>query len=170
MRNGTARLALVTLLVRMPVSAIALALTVVPRAWAWAAPRYEPIFLAVCCIESIVYAAIDWIVYDTSGYVVEWPGKVLVLRALILAASFYVGPFRSRANRIGWVVRAIAGSGLPMLAHPRLRHRLWANLGYRVHGFALVAEALLESTNQARLRRRHATQVAAQAAACKKRA
>jgi hypothetical protein len=170
MRNGSRRLALVTLLVRMPVSALALALTVVPRLWVWAAPRYEPIFLAVCCIESIVYAWIDWIVYDTSGFMVEWPGKVLVLRALILAASFYVGPFRSRANRIGWVVRAVAGSGVAMLAHPRLRHRLWANLGYRVHGFALIAEALLESANQARLRRRHAAQAAAQVAACKKRA
>jgi hypothetical protein len=166
MRAGAAHIVALTLGVRLPCAAAALALCASPAAWAWAAPRYEPIFLAVVVIESCVYLGVDLIMLAASGgLVVEWPARVLVLRALILVASLAAGPFRSRANRASWAVRLLTSSGAVMAAYPALRMRLWHNAGFRLHLLLMGAELLLERANQRRLRRRHAQSVAAEAAA-----
>ena len=67
---------------------------------------------------------------------------------------------------MGWVAR-ISFSGGTLLRHAALRPRLWLNTGYRINALLMALEALCESANQRRLRRKYAAHVA-QAARTKK--
>lgn len=154
---------------RLPLAVSGLALTVTPRLWAWALPRYEPIFLFMSVMETLIYAYIDVVTIDVSGGLMpEWPAKTLLLRALLAAFCWLVGPFRSGPNRLLWLVRLLSGSGLCLALHAPLRQRLWLNPGYCANLALLAAESVLENWNQRRLRRAHAAHEAAALVARKK--
>ena len=154
-----------SLCVRLPLAVCGLALTVIPRLWAWAVPRYEPIFLFMSVMETLIYAYIDlFTIRGSGGLIPEWPAKTLLLRALLAAFCLLVGPFRSRPNRLLWLVRLLTGSGLCLALHAPLRRRLWLNMGYRANLALLAIEPVIEDWNQRRLRRNHAAHEAALAA------
>jgi len=155
--------------VRLPLAVCGLALIVIPRLWAWAVPRYEPIFLFMSVMETLIYAYIDLVTISGSGGLIpEWPAKTLLLRALLAAFCLLVGPFRSRPNRLLWLVRLLTGSGLCLALHAPLRRRLWLNIGYRANLALLAIEPVIEGWNQRRLRRSHAAHEATTLAARKK--
>ena len=169
MCDGCIGLMRTSLGVRMPLAVSGLALTTVPRLWAWALPHYEAIFLFMSVTETLIYGYIDVITISGSGGLIpEWPAKTLLLRALLAAFCLLVGPFRSRPNRVLWLVRLLTGSGLCLALHAPLRRRLWLNMGYRANLALLAIEPVIEGANQRRLRRSHAAHEATTLAACKK--
>ena len=119
---------------------------------------------AILLTEVLFFIYTDWLLYDASGHIVEWPTKLMMLRALGSLAAQRVGPFSTPLNRLGWLGR-LAFSGASLAAFPRLRPILWRNVGYRITLICLLLEAALENANQRRLRRKYAAHVAATAAA-----
>jgi hypothetical protein len=163
---GTRRLLRATLLVRVPTAAAACVLAFSARAWAWALRvGYQPIFTAVLLADAAFFVYTDWLIADvTGGLVVEWPSKLMALRALGLCAALLSGPFSEGWNRLGWLVRCTF-CGATLAAHARLRGRLWHSAGYRITIAVMLAEAAAERANQRRLRRKYAAHVAASGAA-----
>ena len=165
MCDGCVGLMRTSLGVRLPLAVSGLALTTIPRLWAWAVPHYEAIFLFMSVTETLIYGYIDvFTIRGSGGLIPEWPAKTLLLRALLAAFCLLVGPFRSRPNRALWLVRLLTGSGLCLALHAPLRRRLWLNIGYRANLALLAIEPVIEDWNQRRLRRNHAAHEAALAA------
>ena len=167
--NGCVGIMRTSLGVRLPLAVAGLALTAIPRLWAWAVPHYEPIFLFMSVMETLIYGYIDvFTISGSGGLIPEWPAKTLLLRALLAAFCVLVGPFRSQANRLLWLVRLLTGSGLCLALHAPLRRRLWLNVGYRTNLALLAVEPVIEGWNQRRLRRNHAAHEATAQTAHKK--
>jgi len=107
---------------------------------------------AILLGEALFFVYTDALLrHITGGLEVEWPAKLMLLRALAVTFSMRTGPFRTAANRAGMLAR-MASSGVALALRPALRDRLWHNMGYRVTIILALVETLTERLNQRRLR------------------
>ena len=163
LRRGAWHMLLATALFRVPHGAAAVWLVFSRAGWALTLARHEAVMGAVLLGEALFFVYTDGLLrYITGGLEVEWPAKLMLLRALAITFAMRTGPFRTAANRAGMLARA-ASSGVALALRPALRGRLWHNIGYRTTIILLLAETLAERANQRRLRHAYSAQVAAQA-------
>ena len=162
LRRGAWHMLLATALFRVPHGAAAIWLVYSRAGWALTLARHETVMCAVLLGEALFFIYTDALLrYVTGGLEVEWPAKLMLLRALAITFAMRTGPFRTAANRAGMLARA-ASSGVALALRPALRGRLWHNVGYRTTIILLLAETLAERANQRRLRHAYSAHVAKQ--------
>ena len=163
LHRGALHLLCATLLFRVPHGAIAVWLVYARAGWALLQTHYEAAMCAVLFGEAAFFVYTDALVRSlTGGLEVEWPAKLMALRAVAVIVALRTGPFRTPANRAGWFARSLS-CGVALAVRPALRSRLWLNAGYRITVILMLLEALVERANMRRLRRKYAAHVAKQA-------
>ena len=152
LRRGAWHMLLATALFRVPHGIAAVWLVYSHAGWALTLARHEAVMGAILLGEALFFVYTDALLrHITGGLEVEWPAKLMLLRALAVTFSMRTGPFRTAANRAGMLAR-MASSGVALALRPALRDRLWHNMGYRVTIILALVETLTERLNQRRLR------------------
>ena len=152
LRRGARHMLLATALFRVPHGAAAVWLVYSRAGWALTLARHEAVMGAILLGEALFFVYTDALLrHITGGLEVEWPAKLMLLRALAVTFAMRTGPFRTAANRAGMLARS-ASTGVALALRPALRGRLWHNIGYRTSIILLLFEALAERPNQRRLR------------------
>lgn len=163
LHRGALHLLFATVLFRVPLGAVAVWLVYARAGWAQLQTRHEAAMCAILFGEAAFFIYTDGLVrFLTGGLEVEWPAKLMALRAVAVIVALRTGSFRTPANRAGWFARSLS-CGVAFAIRPALRGRLWHNVGYRITVFLMLLEALVERANMRRLRRKYAAYVAQQA-------